>query len=149
MCAQPYVLKLDIGVANKARDAVGALAASLLRPFLEPYPRQKAFAVVFNSSDIAIGVPGQIDTAGKWQVTLDFSDTTLGRAMGFDPYDLLRILFDKDVGEQVIEALVMAMVFSADVETNGKNDFNAALVDAETNKFCLLVDKSLRNLGMM
>lgn len=145
----PYLLKLDIKVANKARDAVGVFAHGLTKPFLEPYPRQKAFALVFDSADIALGVPGQADIDGKWEIKIDLSHTTVGRTKGVDPHDLLYILFHKDVSEKVVEALVMAMVYTADVEANGKNEFNERLVTAEITKLCELVDKSVRNLGMM
>ena len=37
--------------------------------------------------------------------------------------DMRSMDFDKYVGEQLIEAFVMAMVYSADVETNGNNNF--------------------------
>lgn len=146
---EPYTLKIDVAVAKKARKSVVSFFHSLKKPFLAPYPRQRAFVVAFDSSEVVWGVPGQVNIDGKWEITIDLANTTFGREKGYTPHDLLAILFNEFVSHDVTEALTMAMVYTADVEVNGKNAVNESLVTREVGKLYELVEKSVRLIGMI
>lgn len=106
--------------------------------------------MAFNSTEIEL-VPyvGQTDFGDKWGCILDLSSTPLGRSKGYDPHALRRVLFHFEWYKEAIEALVMAMVYTADVELWGLKKANQALVMTEYRKFCALVDKALDFYGDM
>src|SRR5690606_26250622 len=111
--------------------------------------RQKAFAFTFNSTDIAWGNPGALGIDGKFEISIDLSETPVGRGPGYTRHDLFNLLFNDFVRNEVIKELMMAMVLVTDVEAQGPNEINGKLVVDQVHKVYSLIGKSAQHLGML